>query len=406
MSEFKVRPQNVRAASQDMNEIARKMRSLESEILKIQDNLSFEIAQKQRIRQRLKTARNSTASHYKKIYSSTSTLNNIINTYEITERRLAGAKAPGVGMIFDHLLDNIRDVISFGPESGFGGGSWGSGSPVVPSLVGPGALTSKLPDLLSGNTDSEIKYGTGSFDLGSRERDNKIPFYQKNKEELKDSKKKPFKVIDQKWSYTESAIHEGTILGSKDGSHISAEADVFKREIYAEIYGGLYYKDPQSGEKKLRMTAGVSCGATITAFSTSAEAMLGNSNFGVYGKGNIDIGKVEGKADAVVGLRDAKGNFNPTVYAKASAEAIAAEISGKAGGKILGTDVGVKGSVNFGIGAHFEAGLKDGVFSVDVGASLGIGGSVKLEVDVSGTVKAAMGYAESAWNKLTGWFSK
>ncbi len=64
----------------------------------------------------------------------------------------------------------------------------------------------------------------------------------------------------------------------------------------------------------------------------------------------------------------------------------------------------IKASVNVGIGIHAEAGYKDGKFSLDIGASFGIGGSVKLEVDVSGTVKAVSGAAKSAWNTFTGWF--
>ncbi len=57
-----------------------------------------------------------------------------------------------------------------------------------------------------------------------------------------------------------------------------------------------------------------------------------------------------------------------------------------------------------GIGAHAEVGVKDWKISFDVGASFGIGGSVKLEVDLSGTVKAASGLAKSAWEGFKRWF--
>jgi len=80
MSEFKMKPQRARATVQDMNSIARQMKNLEDEILKIQRGLSFEVAQKERIRQRLRTAGNNTAKQYKGIYNSSSTLNNIVNT--------------------------------------------------------------------------------------------------------------------------------------------------------------------------------------------------------------------------------------------------------------------------------------------------------------------------------------
>ena len=143
---------------------------------------------------------------------------------------------------------------------------------------------------------------------------------------------------------------------------------------------------------------------TMSALSASAEAQLGDSNFGAYGKINGEAGKLEAKATGAVGLRDAEGNINLTAHGKLSAEAIAGEVSAKAGVKIAGTDVGIKASINAGIGAHAEAGIKDGKISLDIGASLGIGGSVKLEIDVSGTIKAVSGKAQAAWNNFTSWF--
>ena len=123
-----------------------------------------------------------------------------------------------------------------------------------------------------------------------------------------------------------------------------------------------------------------------------------------YVKGDVAFGKAEVKGEAVIGLKDAKGNINPTVHGKLSAEAIAAEASLTKEVKFAGADVGVKGSINVGIGAHAEVGVKDWKISFDVGASFGIGGSVKLEVDLSGTVKAASGLAKSAWEGFKRWF--
>lgn len=151
------------------------------------------------------------------------------------------------------------------------------------------------------------------------------------------------------------------------------------------------------------MSAGTSLGFTMSALSVEAEQQLGNSVLGCYTKSEIEVGKAEVKGEGVIGLRDAEGKINPTIHAKASAEAIAAEASIKGGVKVAGTDVGVKASVNVGIGAHAEAGYKDGKFSLDIGASVGIGGSVKLEIDMSGTIEAVSGAVKSTWNKFTGW---
>lgn len=412
MSEFKMISQNVRSAAQDLNNIARQMKGLEDQIRRIQNGLSFEIAQKERIRQRLRTAQSHTASHSRKIYSSTSTLQNVVNTYEITEQKLAGKRVAMAEIVKTTAISEINEMFTLGPSI----------NPFQP-LVGPGAIITPFPWVIGGligklidgssplythhETETKDKFGkyTHEFDDLKVDRE-KTSFYSLNNEkgELKASKIDPVKLWEKSWKDTRSVWHTGDIAGDKDGTHSSYNFDILKRETSAEIYGGLYYTDPESGKKKLRMAAGATLGFTMSAFSADAEMQLGNSNLGGYVKSEIEVGKVEVKGTGTIGLRDAKGNLNPTLHGKLSAEAIGAEASVKGGVKVLGTDVGVKASANVGIGAHAEFGYKDGKLSMDIGASLGIGGSVKLEVDVSGTVKAVSGAAKSAWNKFTGWF--
>jgi hypothetical protein len=67
-------------------------------------------------------------------------------------------------------------------------------------------------------------------------------------------------------------------------------------------------------------------------------------------------------------------------------EATLAELEGTAAVNVLGGEVSVSGSVSVVIGAHADVGLKDGVFKVDTGVSMGVGVSVGLEVDVGGMV--------------------
>ncbi len=407
MSEFKIKPQGVRSTAQDISGIAKQMKNLEDQILRIQNGLSFEIAQKERIRQRLRTARSRTASQYKGLYNSTSALDNIVNAYEATERKLAGVSVPGFERASESAMDRIQDVITVGPGF-FAGTKISDLASKALQIIGPGGLVPKLIFETSEihnyeKDESKTKYGKGSKNLGKDERKEK-PFYSKNKENLKESDIKAFKVVDQTWSDTKSAFHKEVSIGDKDGTHVTGKYDVLKREASAELYAGLYYTDPKTGEKKLRMAAGASAGFTISAFTTEMEGQLGTSNLGGYGKVETALGKGELKAEGVVGLRDANGKFNPTAHGKLSAEVIAAEVSGKAGVKIAGTDVGVKGSVNVGFGAHAEFGLKDGKFSMDIGASFGVGASVKLEIDVSGTVNAAKGAVKSAWNGIKSWF--
>ncbi len=406
MSEFKMKPQRVRSTAQDMNTIAKQMKNLEDQILNIQRDLSFEVAQKERIRQRLKTAGNNAASQYKGIYNSASALNNIVNTYETTERRLAGLKTDHFDIIRDTALEHIKDSIA--PFPGFGiGNTFGQ----FLSLIAPGGLIYKLFDGTSPlytyeKHEEKTKFGTGSWKLDKLDRDHKKTFLSINNDngELKKSDINVFKLWDKTWKDTKSMFHSEMAAGDKNGTHINAQFDAVKRETSAEVYAGLYYTDPDTGKKKLRAAAGGSLGFTMSALSASAEAQLGDSNFGAYGKINGEAGKLEAKATGAVGLRDAEGNINLTAHGKLSAEAIAGEVSAKAGVKIAGTDVGIKASINAGIGAHAEAGIKDGKISLDIGASLGIGGSVKLEIDVSGTIKTVSGKAQAAWNNFTSWF--
>ncbi len=407
MSEFKMKPQRVRSAAQDMSDIAKKMNDLEEEILKIRGRLSFEVAQKERIRQRLKTAGDNTEMQYRGIYSASSTLNNIVNTYEASESRLAGASIPQYEKQMDTLWDRIKDILSLSPLLL---------SPVVPSLgIGvpvPGTQIGPLVDkliygdrALDEKNETEIKFGTIQKKIHKTEPEHEKNFVSVNnkKDELSQSDIKPFKIIEGKWENTKSLFQSEGSVGDKDGTHLSYQFDVLKREKSAELYGGLYCTDSSTGEKKLRLAAGAELGYTLSALTLKLEEQWGDSNFGAYAKGEATAGKVEAKFSGVVGLRDGDGKLNPTAHVKLSAEALAGELSGKLGVKILGGDVGVKGSVNMGIGAHLEGGFKDGKLSLDAGAALWVGASVKLEVDIGGMVDTVCGTAKSVWNKFTGW---
>lgn len=150
--------------------------------------------------------------------------------------------------------------------------------------------------------------------------------------------------------------------------------------------------------------AGGTVGTSFTAFSTEAKGYLGTDDLQVYGKAGVTAGKVEAKGSFDVGLVDKDGKFNPALQAGASAEAIAGEISGTVGGKVAGADVSVTGKLNYGVGAHANVGYKDGKLSVDIGATLGVGGSVKLDIDLSGTVNAVADTAQNVWSGVKSFF--
>lgn len=149
---------------------------------------------------------------------------------------------------------------------------------------------------------------------------------------------------------------------------------------------------------------GANIGASVTAFSAEEKAYLGDENTQVYEKVKVEAGKVSAKASGSVGIVDKDGHFNPNAYVGASAEALVGEVTGTVGVKAMGIDASVKGSVNFGVGAHFNAGIHDGKISLDIGASLGVGASVKLDIDVSGAVNAVCTAAQNVGSFIKGLF--
>jgi len=130
-------------------------------------------------------------------------------------------------------------------------------------------------------------------------------------------------------------------------------------------------------------------GASATVLHGSWDQQwVGNEMLGINSHVEGTVGKAEAKAELNLGfVENNSGNTSFQADVKLSAEAIAAEAKGSVGVNILGGEVGVSGSVNVGIGAHADFGYKDGVIKCDIGASLGVGASVSLELDVGGMVE-------------------
>lgn len=165
----------------------------------------------------------------------------------------------------------------------------------------------------------------------------------------------------------------GELSGSVGG--VSGSWDFLKAEYSADAYAGV-------------LGVGAAIGGSVSLLTVEGSTYLGTDDMQVYLNGSATAGRIGAAVEGSVGLIDKNGDFNPSAYVSASAELIAGEVSGSVGGKIAGTDISATASVNFGIGAHANVGVHDGKISVDVGASLGPGVSIKLDIDVSGTVKA------------------
>ena len=134
-------------------------------------------------------------------------------------------------------------------------------------------------------------------------------------------------------------------------------------------------------------------GASVAVVQVDAEGRIGlgedNNMLGIYGDVAAEVLEAEAKGKVALSAKEA--------YAGFSAEANIVEVSATGGVSVLGTDVGVTGSLKVGVGFNAEIGVTDGVLKVDVGAALGVGFDIGFEVDVSGTVDAVCDAAENAW---------
>lgn len=233
---------------------------------------------------------------------------------------------------------------------------------------------------IDGKSSMDIKDWNDEFkDAGLRKSKSKKAHYnpetKKWEDDPEDNSKKfetEITIASKEASAEWSAAHAGVEGTGKYGSG-SASVDVAKAEAHAKAYAGV-------------LSVGAEAGASFTCFDAKASGRLGNQVAGLYGNAEVEVGKVGATASAKMGMFDSEGKFKPNLSVGAEAEAVAAQASASAGATILGTDIGAKGSVGVGVGAHAKIGFDDGKFSCDVGAYLGVGASVSFEIDFSDTI--------------------
>lgn len=223
--------------------------------------------------------------------------------------------------------------------------------------------------------------------------------------------KKEMTLAELKKSISANAsLYDGTFTNDLLGGG-SVNVVMGNAEAHANISAGLYVMGAD-GEKKFSPGVNAEVGASVTALDVEWEQQwLGDEMLGLNSDVEVKAGDAGAKADIGVQLYGEDGKLKPQFGASAKAEATAAELEGSLGVNVLGGEVGVSGSVSVGVGAHADVGYKDGVFKFDIGASIGLGGSVGSEVDIGGMVDTVCDAAESAWNGLekggktaTNWF--
>ncbi len=264
-----------------------------------------------------------------------------------------------------------------------------------------------------GNTYGNCGFLTASQSISSGISYGSYKHKEKVKEQNEIKSAKYQKNPDEKWYEAQTTIFEktfsekkieGSVFGtsfsdSNDYSESSAEFKFLTGEMHGDISAGMYvYTKDKDGNTKRVFSPGVSAevGASAALFKLDAHERIGlgeNKNMlGLYGDAHVEALSAE-----VTGKVALSAN---QLYAKASAEANLAKVSGVAGISVLGTDVGVTASAKVGIGAHAEVGWTDGKLKVDVGAAVGIGFDLGFEVDVSGTVDAVCDAVSDAWDDI------
>lgn len=92
--EFSVKISGIRQVAEMQNQVAKTMRQVESELHALQGSLSFEIAQKSRIRSRLRNAGNRIRNHHTGLNRAVVALQSIATLYEKTEAKISTKQKP------------------------------------------------------------------------------------------------------------------------------------------------------------------------------------------------------------------------------------------------------------------------------------------------------------------------
>ncbi|MDO5435047.1 MAG: hypothetical protein Q4G19_01610 [Clostridia bacterium] len=139
--------------------------------------------------------------------------------------------------------------------------------------------------------------------------------------------------------------------------------------------------------------------AEIEAVKVDGKLRVGNKEYNTQVGGGVTVAKAGANAGATVGMDKGK----VVVSATAGAEANIVEASAQASSTIGGVEFGVKGSVKVGVGVKAKVGYSNGKLKCELGAALGIGGSVGFEVDVGAIADKAATLGKKVWNALKFW---
>lgn len=192
---------------------------------------------------------------------------------------------------------------------------------------------------------------------------------------------KDFDIISAERKKTFSVFHHDD--GFENG-YLSGKYNVNLLTAEGKLGGGVgkfSYTDA-NGNKVGAVGLYGEIGASVAAAKFDGELRHGTDLFGTYRKGSVKLLSAETKAESIFALSDR----GPQFALGAGAEANLAEASYSKGLRFLGTDFGLTITGKVGAGAKAYAGFKDGKFTCDASAALGLGVGVSFDVDMSGTI--------------------
>lgn len=447
MAGINIKPSSAKSALVLLDALDKSVRSLSGDVDSVRSSLSFKVSGSDRISSRLREVSGQLVTEADRVRALRTGLSQVISSYETTERANRDKLSKGGSSLWD-ILSHIASVL--GSSSGSAGADtngfqpfkWGeefyksegvTDADLLRFLFGSGVglvtrspFVGALSGLLVGHQYSfTAETGTGvDVDLKQVYKNFKESSGKKADKDKsswkKDLYKNQYYIVDGKKvkvdpedddAVKEFEKHNKGIPVDVKLASVGCAGSLAVFSGHGELSGSVGSISGDVAVSKLDGTAeayagpgrvGAEVGASYTAFSASEKGYLnlGSEENRAYEEVKVDVGRVGAKAEGSAGFLDKDGKLNPSLYASASAEAIAGEISAEGGVETKYVDVGVKGSLNYGVGAHANVGLHDGKLSVDIGATLGVGGSVSLEVDLSKTVNAVADGAKNVWSGL------
>ncbi len=357
MAEFSVKTVQIRGMADEEKKIESELNNIENAVQSISNNLSFKTASKSRIEARLKGIAGRIGESKRGIQGMHFALLGVVNDYEKTEAR---------------ICEHAGGILAYEIQNDENSGQTKYGQ--IDSQQNKAGTFFTIPNLLTGGIRESIE----------------------NLEE---------DIID-KTGFNASSKTNGAYYSEKiQCEYGSAGVTILGYEAYTNAEGGIFTKDEESN---LLFNPHISAkmGASFSVLNAEGTYATGDNMLGTDVSGQVTVGKASGEVEASASFRDSNGNINPHAKLDASVELILINAKAQAGVTVLGTKAEVKGSVNIGVGAHANLEIGDGKIVCDIGASLGIGGSISIAIDYGGTVDAIKDIANSALDIAKGVYDK